>query len=355
MLKKNLAALNEDIETQLREFGKLDADTADLENQKSTLEDLRTIIKRVGNQLYLWNIELEAEQRIKVVEPATRPQGDDAIAKYYWVAFAAVVGFCTALLLVMLSSGRRWTSVMVSGLLLGGLSASVVWVLLPVHYEAQSLIKVHRIQPVVLQDVANGGIDEGATYDIYKKTQLQLLKSNFVLARAARCSEMVVLKTMQEHKEDPVGFLESNLIVDYPGDAELMRVAIKGTHRDELATIVNAVVQSYMDEVVNAEQVVRLKQRDLLNQHYSKSQEEFRNKSEKYHALINQLGFSNSESARMRRKIAEQRLESLVQSANALEQRIREQEIQLLLLKERKAKAGDGASITPDPTAGNSA
>jgi len=346
--------VNAELKQMQDEYNKFDTDTADLTNQASTLEDLRAIIRRVGNQLYLWNIELEAEHRIKVVESATRPQGDDAIAKYYWVAFAAVVGFCAALLLVMQYSGPRWTSAMGSGLLLGGLSASVVWVLVPVHYEAQSLIKVHRIQPVVLQNVTNGGIDEVAAYDIFKKTQMQLLKSNFVLARAARRSEMVALKTMQEHKEDPVDFLESNLIVDYPGDAELMRVAIKGTHRDDLATIVNAVVQSYMDEVVNADQVVRLKQRDLLNQHYSKNQEEFRNKSEKYHALINQLGFSNSESARLRRKIAEQRLELLVESANALEQRIREQELQILLLKERKAKEGDGASITPVPTAGGS-
>ena len=115
-----------------------------------------------------------------------------------------------------------------------------------------------------MQNVRNGGQDEGAAYDIYKKTQLQLLKSNFVLSRAARKPEMAGLETMQEHKEDPVGFLESKLVVDYPGDAELMRVAIKGTHREELPIIVNSIVESYMDEIVNGDKVARLKQRDLL-------------------------------------------------------------------------------------------
>ena len=324
--------------------------------EKSGIDTRRfaAIIKRVGSQLYLWNIELEAEQRIKVVEPASRPQGDDAVAKYAEVGFAGIFGFCAALLLVRQSSGRRWRSAIASGVLLGGLSAAAAWALVPVHYEAQSLIKVQRVIPMVIGGVSKGRADEGAAYDIFKKTQLQLLKSNLVLARAARRSEMVALKTMQEHKEDPVGYLESNLIVDYPGDAELMRVAIKGTHRDELATIVNSIVQSYLDEVVNGDQVAKLKQRDRLNQHYSKNQEEFRNKSEKYHALARQLGASTSEAARLRRKIAEQRLESLVASANALSQRVRDKEIDILLLRSCKARAGDGASATPSPATGNS-
>ncbi len=233
---------------------------------------------------------------------------------------------------------RRWTLGVGLGMVLAGLLASVVWVLVPVRYEAQSLIKIQKIMPVVIQNARNGGQDEGAAYDIYKKTQLQLLKSNFVLGRATRSPEMAGLQTMQEHKADPVGFLESKLVVDYPGDAELMRVAIKGTRREELATIVNTIVQSYMDEVVNADNVAKLKQRDLLNQHYSKNQEEFRTKSEKYHTLINQLGASTSEAAQMRKRLAERALESLVTSRNELMKRIRDQKLQMSLLEARKTK-----------------
>ena len=353
VMQKRLAMLNDDIEKQLSELDKGDTDTADLKNQESALEDLRNIIKRIGNQLYLWNIELEAEMRIKVVEMASVPNGNDAQTKSAWAGFASVVGFCVALLLVKQSPRRSWTSAVASGLLLGGLAGAAVMVLVPIHYEAQSLIKVQKIRPALIQNVQNGGQDDEESYDLLKKTQLQLLKSNFVLSRAARRSEVLALPTMQEHKNDPVGFLESKLIVDYPGDAELMRVAMKGTHRDDLPVIVNAVVQSYMDEIVNGDKISRLKQRDLLTQHYSKNQEEFRNRSEKFHALARRLGISNSESARMRKKIAEQRLESMVESANALAQRIRDQELEIMLLKERKAKAGDGAYFAPLSAAGN--
>ncbi len=98
------------------------------------------------------------------------------------------------------------------------------------------------------------------------------------------CRNSLLCRTIQEHKnkDDPDGYLESKLLVDYPGDAELMRVSIKGTYRDDLPVIVNAIVDSYMDEIVNGDQVARLKQRDLLDQHYHKNQEEYRTRSEKF-------------------------------------------------------------------------
>lgn len=228
---------------------------------------------------------------------------------------------------------RRWTLGIGLGMLLAGLLASVVWVLVPIRYEAQSLIKVQKILPVVIQNARNNGADEGAAYDVYKKTQIQLLKSKFVLSRAARVPEVAALRTMQEHKEDPEGYLESKLLVDYPGDSELMRVSIKGTHRDDLAVIVNAIVQAYMDEIVNGDQVARLKQRDLLDVHYHKNQEEFRNRSDKFHAIAKQVGASSSESAIMRKKMADRYLEGLVASRNELLKRIKDQKLQIKLVE----------------------
>ena len=85
-----------------------------------------------------------------------------------------------------------------------------------------------------------------------------------------------------------------------------MRVSIKGTHRDELPNIVNSIVESYMDEIVNGDKVARLKQRDLLDQHFHKNQEEFRQKSDKFTCLgQDRLGPAASEAAQMRKKLAD--------------------------------------------------
>ncbi len=215
---------------------------------------------------------------------------------------------------------------------------------LPVRYEANALVKVGRIQPVVIQNVSNGGIDEGASYDIYKKTQMQWVKSPFVLGCAVRKADMMKLPTMKEHQDDPVGFLESKITVDYPGDAELMRVSIKGTHRDDLATIVNSVVEAYMEEIVTGDKMSRLKQRDLLAQHYSKSKVEYRELASSYHELAKQLGANSSETAIMRKKLLMMQLESLIASRNALLTQIRDYDFKIEVLKQTGSKPNEPAA-----------
>ncbi len=194
----------------------------------------------------------------------------------------------------------------------------------------------------MIQNVSNGGVDEGAAYDVYKKTQMQWVKSPFVLGRAARKPDMMKLQTMKEHKDDPVGYLENKLSVDYPGDAELMRVSIKGTHRDDLATIVNSVVEAYMEEIVTGDKMARLKQRDMLNEHYSKSKVEYRDLAASYHELAKQMGANSSQTAEMRKKLLTMKLESLIQDRNELERRQREHELRVRLLEQMRDKGKEG-------------
>jgi capsular exopolysaccharide synthesis family protein len=96
-LQGHLQKANEDLEAQMEEFGKLDNDTADLEIREAHLDSLQTIIKRVSHQLDLWNIELEADQRIKLLDRASRPAADDSLTKYLGVAFSGIVGFSVVL------------------------------------------------------------------------------------------------------------------------------------------------------------------------------------------------------------------------------------------------------------------
>ncbi|HTU24520.1 MAG TPA: hypothetical protein VMF30_03930 [Pirellulales bacterium] len=351
VLQEHLTMTQEDVDRQFKALSRLDVESADLASQESQLDDLRAIIKRVGMQLSYWTIELEAEQRIRVVDQASRPQGDDARQRNMLIAFAAVAGFCLTLVLSLLLPRRRWGLVLTCAILLGGVSAASVWALVPLRFEAQALVRVSKAVPVILENVQKNLADDNQTYEIFKKTQLQFMKSNFVLSRAVRRPDMQDLATMREHKDDPVGYLERNLIVDYPGDAELMRVALKGRQRDDLPKIVNAVVDSYMDEIVSGDKITRLKQRDLLNQNYSMNQEKFRQLHDRFKKLAAELGASSSEGAKLRKKLAEERLEATVANARELTHRIQQQEIQIRYLKELRDKnaAVDRAGTAADP------
>ncbi len=118
-LAKNAEAVNNDIARAMDEYKKLDTETADLENRETQLEDLKTIIKRIGFQLNLWNLELDAEQRIKIADPAQKPQASDARLRALAAAAAGVVGFVTATFLAALLLRRRWLLASGLGLVLG--------------------------------------------------------------------------------------------------------------------------------------------------------------------------------------------------------------------------------------------
>src|SRR5262249_57248290 len=87
-------------------------------------------------------------------------------------------------------------------------------------------------------------------FTVFKRTQVQLLKSNFVLQATLREKDIARLEMVRENSDDPVAWLQGQLIIDYPDDAEIMRVAIKGKKKDETTKLVDKVVDEYMKEVV---------------------------------------------------------------------------------------------------------
>ena len=89
-------------------------------------------------------------------------------------------------------------------------------------------------------------------FEIYKGTQQQLLTSDVVLIAALRKPEAASLAVVQK-QDDPVKWLARNLRVELPPNSEIMRVSLTTSKPDEAALLVGAVVDAYMNEVVDAE------------------------------------------------------------------------------------------------------
>ncbi len=54
-------------------------------------------------------------------------------------------------------------------------------------------------------------------------------------------------------KKNPVDWLQRNLSVSFPGHAEVMQVSLSGDDPKEVTILVNAVVDTYLNEIVSAE------------------------------------------------------------------------------------------------------
>jgi hypothetical protein len=99
-------------------------------------------------------------------------------------------------------------------------------------------------------------------YRNFQKTQVSLLKSNTVLETALSDPNIAKLKIVKEHVPDQVAWLERSLKIDCEG--EIMTVSLSGERPEELARIVNEVVDTYIDLMVKGAQADLAKETEQL-------------------------------------------------------------------------------------------
>ncbi len=140
----------------------------------------------------------------------------------------------------------HWFLFAVLGSLLGGGLGTAAWELLPAKYTTYAVLRVAATEPVKLDAKDAGGRSEFLTY---LKTQSVLIKNEFVLRAALRDSKIGDTETLKK-QEDPIKWLEENLLVEFSENSEVMKLGLTGEKAQDLADIVNAVQAAYMKEVV---------------------------------------------------------------------------------------------------------
>ncbi len=167
--------------------------------------------------------------------------------------------------------GRRWFLALFLGLLGAAGAGVAAWSLLSPKYTAFAQVRVAATQPWIFH--WNADTPEGRTeFDTYKRFQASELKSRFVLNAALNKPEVKRLRLIREQPE-PIPFLEDELKVQTKDGQEIVTVALTGTDPDEVVTLVRAVVQAYMDEIVTREQEDRKARVGRLELAYNNARE----------------------------------------------------------------------------------
>ena len=141
-------------------------------------------------------------------------------------------------------------------------------------------------------------------FEIYKNTQRELLRSRFVLNAALRRPDAVRTKLAQDEKTDAISELRDELNVYFPGDAEIMQVSMTDYDANEVNTLVNAVVQEYMDEIVDKERNASRKRLSQLESICNTKLIELRSKRTAIKQLATRLGTGDTEALTLKQQIA---------------------------------------------------
>lgn len=201
---------------------------------------------------------------------------------------------------------RRWLPATALALTLATLAGLLTWLFLPRGFEAVAWLRVRDKSGMF---GAAGGRDN-AEYEAYRKTQVQLIKSPFVLTSALRRPGISALSTLAE-EADPVGYLMRNIQVSAPMESEVVQVRMRGEDAKEVTQIVNAVTQAYLTDVVNKEKSDRLQRRDTLERKYKENMAEVRANLDTYNNLAKSLGTVDSAEVATQRSLLLDHLSTL--------------------------------------------
>jgi len=183
---------------------------------------------------------------------------------------------------------RRWLSSVSLGLLTSVISVVPAWILMPRGYEAVAWLRVRDNGGMLSRD------RDGGELEAYKKTQLQLMRSPYVLQAALRKPGIEQLETLLETENDQVGWLSRKLQVVAPPESEVVQVKLRGKNAQDVAKIVNAVTSSFLDDVVNKDRSEKLTRRDALEKKFKENMSQQRERRETLNNLARTLGTRDS-------------------------------------------------------------
>lgn len=196
---------------------------------------------------------------------------------------------------------RRWWLMLLVGVPVGAMFAVAAWFVLPAPYRAFATLRIAAREPRLVFNTADSG--SVSDFETYRKTQVAMIRSRYVLNAALRDPEIASLPVVHR-QTDPVAWLEEELIVDSPTSPEILRIALEGDSPTELAALVNAIRDAYLHEVVNVERQKRRARLADLERIYADTEEKVRLKEERLADLARSLGSGDSKALTIRQQMA---------------------------------------------------
>jgi hypothetical protein len=221
------------------------------------------------------------------------------------------------------------------------LATAAAWLLVPPRYEAFALLKVSGKPPAVLER-RPGAADEFA---IFKRTQAQMIRSGIVLNGVLRDAAIHKLSLIKDHSDDPIAYLNDHLVIDFPDDAEIMRIRMTGENRHQVVTIVNKIVEVYLKEVVQRERDVRLEHEAKLQRTYQNMTADLQKQQDSLHALEALHNTPGSESAKLKHGMAIEELDNYLGQRTKIINQMDDTRLQIVL---RKAKRDNPEENSPE-------
>lgn len=220
---------------------------------------------------------------------------------------------------------RRWLLAACAGVLAALAAMGITWLVMPAgKYSASTLLRVASNQPTFLFKVDPNSPDAMS----YRSTQLVLIKSRLVLNTVLRQPKVAELQEIKD-EIDPAEWLEKQIQLAYLSNSEVLRISVSGDDQKSITTLVTAITDAYLSEIVNKEHNERAKRLDQMKDTYARLDESLRSKKNALKALADQIGSNNPENLTMKQRIAIESIQSMQRELSAASAQIRQTTLKL--------------------------
>jgi capsular exopolysaccharide synthesis family protein len=200
---------------------------------------------------------------------------------------------------------RTWFVGFLLGMVLSAPLTVFAWIFSEPQFRSDAIFRVHTQAKPLAFATADQATANRNDMKSFKNTQKQMLLTPVVLNAALRTEGISNLPSIVE-SGDGMQFLSQSLTVTFPEDSELMRVELRSRHQHEARQILEAVVSSFMTEVVLAEQSDKMKRLNTLQKAYLDTDDKIRVKRTDLRKLVEALGAGDAQSLNLVQQTAVQ-------------------------------------------------
>ncbi|APW59911.1 polysaccharide biosynthesis tyrosine autokinase [Paludisphaera borealis] len=224
---------------------------------------------------------------------------------------------------------RRWLFALLGGLLCSSLSAAAVYLYLPPpKYTARALVHVAEKRPRELFETRESEVG----FRTYQETQVILVKSRKVLEAALNPPAIASLPTVRKLL-DPIDWLSGVLMVDFPRGSEILSISMTASCPPlDLSTLVNAIADSYLTEIVDKERLARVERLERLKELFADYQKDLTEKRLKFKEMAGSIGTSDKQAAAVRQQMMVEHLGLARQELLKLNSDVRKSQARLNVL-----------------------
>lgn len=189
---------------------------------------------------------------------------------------------------------RNWLLGSVLGVICSAPLAALMWYLNPNQYTAvESFRVVATVAPLVFETMENHQTSGRIDMRVFRNTQRQLITQTLALNKALKDSGTLSSPLVNQYA-DPIAWLQKEIKVTFPDDAELMNVSLTMSDPAIAHRIVKAVCDVYMTEVVTKDKVERLARVERLEKILIETEDKVRKKRNELKNTVETLGTGDS-------------------------------------------------------------